>query len=278
MAIDRVVHVKGQPIVVTQGAGSLWVLTQQPSRIYRVDPKTARILGQPLTAPQQATALTFGSGSLWVDAPNANALVRLDPSSPSPAPAPAETNRSVLSEGPMSVGKRLLVPGVVPRLSIAAPDRLWFAGGFNGGGAYFANVAPALTGVGLLPIKSVFEPGGRIVNVSTPDGFLSALRKNPAMTVAGVQHVTVGGVDAIRATVTPHPKPPYASVCRGHPCVPISPFPNGTYVVLDGTTNEFTLVQRGSKLLLLGAELGSHPSAALVGRACRLIRSIRLER
>jgi hypothetical protein len=48
--------------------------------------------------------------------------------------------------------------------------------------------------------------------------------------------------------------------------------------VLDGTTNEFTLVLRRSKLLLLGAELGARPSAALIGRARGLIASIRFEK
>ena len=99
MSVERTVRFDAEPIDAEAGAGSIWVLTDRPSQIHRVDPETGASSGA-LAAPQGARSLEFGGGSLWVDDPNRRTLVRLEPATPAPAPRPARPADDVLRSGP----------------------------------------------------------------------------------------------------------------------------------------------------------------------------------
>ena len=98
MSLVRALHFEGQPQMVAAGAGSMWVLTKNPSMLYRVDPASLRLLGTPLRAPDGAGFVRFGAGSLWVDDPKSEALVRIEPATPAPGARPAEAPGDVLIE------------------------------------------------------------------------------------------------------------------------------------------------------------------------------------
>src|SRR5581483_4087866 len=278
MVIERVVHLTGWPVDVVAGAGSVWALTERPSRIYRIDPKTARVLGRSIAAPAKASSLSFGAGALWVGDGNAKALVRFAPTSPAPGPAPLPAQDRILRAGPVPVGKRLVVTSLVPHLSIEAHEPGWLAFAF----ADVAQFEPLTTpGIGLTVVAldtpaALFDASGRLTRVRTAAQFLATLRRNPGLTVSGISAATVGGVQGIRAIVRAHPRPPYSSLCQGKPCVLLFPSKQGTDVLAGGSTDEFTVLAKGGKLFFVDASFRANRKALL--RSRRLIASIRFER
>ncbi len=90
MSLARAINLDGEPPSTAAAEGSVWVLTRNPSLVYRIDTKTARLLGSPIPAPDGASFIRSGAGSLWVDDPKTNALVRLTPTDPPPGASEVE--------------------------------------------------------------------------------------------------------------------------------------------------------------------------------------------
>ena len=280
LVVERVVHVRGWTSSSAAGDGSIWVLTERPSRIYRVDSASARLLGGPLPAPAKSVQVTFGAGSLWVDDPASKALIRLAPTTPAPAPAPLPPSNLTLREGPVPVQKRLIDRAAVPRFSVETHDPGWLAGPVMPDSLQFEPMTIPDSGVVLSLLETpaaVFDASGRLTRVRTAGQFLAALRRNPKLTVSGLSETTLGGVHGIRATVRAHPKPPYPSVCGAQACVLIAPTTQGTMTLLGGKTDELTFVNRGGKLVMVDLSYGGPQSGKVIARGRRLIASLRFE-
>jgi len=62
------------------GDGSLWVEVIRPSAVFRVDPATRTVIGEPIPISQKrAIGLAFGEGAVWTTAHEDGMLVRIDP-------------------------------------------------------------------------------------------------------------------------------------------------------------------------------------------------------
>lgn len=280
LAVERVVHLGGWTSSSAAGDGSIWVLTERPSRIYRVGSASARLLGQPLPAPAKSVQVTFGAGSLWVDDPASKALIRLAPTTPAPAPAPLPPNDLTLREGPVPLQERLIDRAAVPRFSVETHDPGWLAGPVMPDSLQFEPMTIPDTGVVLSLLKTpaaVFDASGRLIRARTAEQFLAVLRRNPKLTVSGLSETTLGGVHGTRATVKAHPKPPYPSVCGAQACVVIAPITQGTMTLLGGKTDELTFVNRGGKLVIVDLSYGGPQSGKVRARGRRLIASLRFE-
>ena len=96
MSLARAINLDGEPADTAAAAGSVWVLTKNPSLVYRIDTKTAKLLGSPIPAPDGASFIRSGAGSLWVDDPKTNALVRLTPTDPPPGASRGRRRRTTL--------------------------------------------------------------------------------------------------------------------------------------------------------------------------------------
>ena len=280
LVVERVVHLRGWTSSSAAGDGSIWVLTERPSRIYRVDSASARLLGLPLPAPAKSVQVTFGAGSLWVDDPASKALIRLAPTTPAPAPAPLPPNDLTLREGPVPLQERLIDRAAVPQFSVETHDPGWLAGPVMPDSLQFEPMTIPDTGVVLSLLKTpaaVFDASGRLIRARTAEQFLAVLRRNPKLTVSGLSETTLGGVPATRATVRAHPKPPYPSVCGAQACVLIAPITQGTMYLLGGKTDELTFVNRGGKLVIVDLSYGGPQSGKVIARGRRLIASLRFE-
>ena len=280
LVVERVVHVRGWTSSSAAGEGSIWVLTERPNRIYRVDSASARLLGRPVPAPPKSVQVTFGAGSLWVDDPASKALIRLAPTTPAPAPAPLPPNDLSLRQGPVPVQKRLIDRTAVPRFSVEAHDPGWLAGPVMPDSLQFEPMTIPDLGAVLSLLKTptaVFDASGRLTRVRTAGQFLAALRRNPKLTVSRSSETTLGGVRGIRATVRAHPKPPYPSLCGAQACVLIAPITQGTMTLLGGKTDELTFVNRGGTLVIVDLSYGGPQSGKVIARGRRLIASLRFE-
>ena len=103
MTVERTLHLDAEPTAATAGAGSVWVLTVNPSRVHRIDPvkgSVPRPSGS--SCPPAPACSSFGAGSLWVDDPNTKSLVRLAATVPAPSARPVRAAAGVLRNGPDS--------------------------------------------------------------------------------------------------------------------------------------------------------------------------------
>ena len=68
--IEARIQVQGSVFRVATGEGSVWVLTRAPNpAVWRIDPKSNEVVGEPTRLPVDPWDLVVGSGSVWV-APN----------------------------------------------------------------------------------------------------------------------------------------------------------------------------------------------------------------
>lgn len=77
------IRLPGPPLSVATGYGSVWALTRQPApAVWRIDPKSNRVVGKPTRLPVNPWNIAVGSGSVWVTPNGADGrLIRIDPRS-----------------------------------------------------------------------------------------------------------------------------------------------------------------------------------------------------
>ena len=273
MTISGVIHFPAQPDGVVAGAGSLWVSTASPARLYRVDPSTDRILGAPIALSANATPAWFALGSLWVDDQTTKTLLRLTPTQPVPAPQPPVSTGSGLVDGPIPAHTRLVLGFLKPAISLVAPPGL-IAEGVPLHSVAITEPLHFASGLDLNDVTEVFGTGGRIVPVHSAGDFLKSLRLNSQLKVTQVSHVSLAGVPGLHVRIAVNPKSTVTQGCPGVPCVLVFPIPHGTYVVTKGI-DDLTFVKRGSSLFL--ADVGYHDRADLVfeRKMNQLVASIR---
>jgi hypothetical protein len=282
MSIEHVLHFDAEPGRAIAGGGSIWVLTQNPSQIHRIDPGTGEFLGPPLEAPTGATFIRFGGGSLWVDDPKGKRLVRLTPSDPAPKPRQVEVDPGVLRNGPIPRDVRLRVTALEPHFSIEALDDGWLAEALTGPAAQFElfrqrRPGPDYVGVSIGVTDQAFGPGGRLVPMRTPNDFLRILRQNPSIRVSRVEPTTLGGRPGLKVRFATNPQPPFPEFCRGAPCVLLFPQERGTFVLLPGN-EEFMIVQHGSGVFFVDATLSDRTDPHILRQIRGLVDSIQFER
>jgi DNA-binding beta-propeller fold protein YncE len=80
-AIVARIRLPGPPFSVATGEGWVWVLTRQPApAVWRIDPRSNRVVGKPTRLPVDPWHLAVGAGSVWVTPNGADGrLIRLDP-------------------------------------------------------------------------------------------------------------------------------------------------------------------------------------------------------
>ena len=249
MSLVRALHFEGQPQMVAAGAGSMWVLTKNPSMLYRVDPASLRLLGTPLRAPDGAGFVRFGAGSLWVDDPKSEALVRIEPATPAPGARPAEAPGDVLIERSRAEGHPPSSHvGDVP-FSLVAPDDGWVAEATTDT-VSLESIRNDGHGLAVATPSRAFARSGRLVPVRSAADFLRSLKDNPGLAISSVTPVSLGGLHGFRVRVRAEPKPPYPPLCPGVPCALLFPIVNGTYVLEQGEVDELTFVRHGTDAFL----------------------------
>lgn len=276
MSLARAINLDGEPADTAAAAGSVWVLTKNPSLVYRIDTKTAKLLGSPVPAPDGASFIRSGAGSLWVDDPKTNALVRLTPTDPPPGASRVDTANDTLKNGPVPANMRLHYTGAGPHFSVQVPDDGWVAEAFDAALPQFELVRQEGSGLSMAVTNQIFDQSGRLAPVRTPADFLDALRKRDDVRIRRVENVDLNGVRGLRVTFAAIPKPPFPKLCERSPCAVLFPITRGTFVLPQGN-EEFTMVKSGRQVLIVDASLGAKVDARLQARMNTLIDSIRFE-
>lgn len=98
--VDRAVTLPDHLESIAFGEGYLWATTAPTgmnmpddvrSRLFRVDPNTLQVIGDPLEVAGPGSKLAVGEGFVWVGDPNNKRVVQIDPTgAPSPDPTPSE--------------------------------------------------------------------------------------------------------------------------------------------------------------------------------------------
>lgn len=67
-------------VSIAAGAGAVWALTRHPAAVWRIDPRSDRLVGKPIRLPASPWNVAVGAGSVWVT-PNGTdgRLTRIDP-------------------------------------------------------------------------------------------------------------------------------------------------------------------------------------------------------
>lgn len=76
----RRVPIGGIPSAIGTGAGSIWAVTQDEGRVWRIDPKRRAVIASVAVGSAPAH-VAFAGGRLWVSAKNDPLLVAIDPAS-----------------------------------------------------------------------------------------------------------------------------------------------------------------------------------------------------
>ena len=70
----------GRSAASPTGTSSLWVQVTRPSAVFRVDPATRTVIGEPIPVTQErAIGLAFGEGAVWTTTFEDGMLARIDP-------------------------------------------------------------------------------------------------------------------------------------------------------------------------------------------------------
>jgi PQQ-like domain len=79
-AIVARIRLPGSPFSVATGEGLVWALTRQPAAaVWRIDPRSNRIVGSPTRLPVDPWNIAVGAGSVWVTPNGADGrLIRID--------------------------------------------------------------------------------------------------------------------------------------------------------------------------------------------------------
>jgi virginiamycin B lyase len=79
-AVVARIRLPAPAFAVATGAGSVWALTRQPApALWRIDPRSNRVVGPPTPLPADPWSLGVGAGSVWVTPNGADGrLVRVD--------------------------------------------------------------------------------------------------------------------------------------------------------------------------------------------------------
>ena len=208
-----------QPMAHTLGLGALWVAASQvlprpgstgssprppiirDSVLYRADPVTGVVAGDPIRLPQPAARMATGAGSLWV-VTQAGKLLRIRPARPLPPPAvvPPPTLPPPLLGGPLGPGTyRTQAPYEVP-LDITLAEGGWLSTSVSGSSGplddqvvAFQRTDSPTEAFNIALVAGVFGAGGKQVLTSSPADAIAAWQANPGLVVTVVGPTTVGG-------------------------------------------------------------------------------------
>ena len=74
------IDLPSSPFAIAVGEGSVWVLTRSPrAAVWRIDPKSNRVVGTPTALPVAPWSIAVGAGSVWVTPNGADGrLIRID--------------------------------------------------------------------------------------------------------------------------------------------------------------------------------------------------------
>jgi DNA-binding beta-propeller fold protein YncE len=77
-----------EPAGIAAGGGSVWVTSRTPGSVSRIDPRTGRVVGEPVPTGRGAADVVVGAGSVWVANTAAGTVSRLDAATGRPAGDP----------------------------------------------------------------------------------------------------------------------------------------------------------------------------------------------
>ena len=75
------IPVRGGPSQVAVGEGSVWVIHSGGRKISRIEPRSRRVVGEPIDVPAGSDQLAVGEGRVWVANPRRRILFQIDPRS-----------------------------------------------------------------------------------------------------------------------------------------------------------------------------------------------------
>ena len=69
------------PLRVAAGEGAVWVTSAADGTLTRIDPRTRKVIGEPLRLGPGISAVAVGRKSVWVSSPRDSSVIRVDPAS-----------------------------------------------------------------------------------------------------------------------------------------------------------------------------------------------------
>jgi DNA-binding beta-propeller fold protein YncE len=79
VSVSSPVSVGGPPLRLAAGEGAVWVTSAADGTLTRLDPRTRRIVGEPLRLGRGISAVAVGRKSVWVSSPRTSSVLRVDP-------------------------------------------------------------------------------------------------------------------------------------------------------------------------------------------------------
>jgi serine/threonine-protein kinase len=182
VSVSAPIEVAPPPLRLTVDPQAVWVTSAADGTLFRIDPETAAVAGQPVRLEKGIAGVTTGAGSVWLSSPRWGEVLRVDP-----------VSGRVIAR--IDVGGR---PGAI----VFGGGRVWVADdegagvtGINAAGAHVfkrglpPHVAPLrlAVGAGAVWVSSASTGAVRRIDLST------ALPGAPIPAGRGPAGVTVGG-------------------------------------------------------------------------------------
>ena len=223
----HVVRTTGRrPTNLAVGLGSLWATASRfverrgsglfppppllrDHALYRVDPATGLLAGDPVPLPASPVGITTGLGSVWVTT-GTGRLLRIQPTRPRPplTPEPAPSTPLALLRGPLAAGTYLSQSPFGLPVTLTLADGGWLSTPASSSGSLDAEMlqlqradSAAQAIVVFLP-TGVFGTQGKVLT-SSPADALAAWQANPELRVTNVGSTTIAGQPATVADLAP---------------------------------------------------------------------------
>ena len=79
VSVSSPVAVGTPPLRLAAGEGAVWVTSAADGTLTRIDPRTRKIVGEPLHLGRGISAVAVGRKSVWVSSPRTSSVLRVDP-------------------------------------------------------------------------------------------------------------------------------------------------------------------------------------------------------
>jgi DNA-binding beta-propeller fold protein YncE len=250
------------PASVAVSGDTVWVMAQStstgpggPQRLYRIDPRSRTIVGQPVDVGSDVGWIAAGFGAVWVRSAPKRALMRFAPTSPAPAGRPqahSDASLQPVAAGPLRRGEWATRTFAVPvRFTVDAPG--WSAVQNSAANVELGRADAPLTRLTLSAPEQVFAHSGRVTRVRSPEQVLALIAANPDVRAGTPRHVTLGGVPATTLTLRARRLRRYPEFCAS-PCVALFGMPAGTLGVEVDVAMRLWLLRRAGRTVVVMAE------------------------
>jgi hypothetical protein len=249
-----------------------WFNPGSRNRLYRIDPRTGRVAGRPLTLEPHIGWPVAGNGALWIPLQDRHAVAAVRPVTPQPAAAPVTRPSPGVRTGP-------LVPGLVRAPRFVAPLTMrvagdgWLVDAADRDYLQLAGIRQPKLALGIAVPTQVFDERGAVHRARTPGRILAAMRGNRFLRVGPTLHRRIGGVPATGVRMEIRGNPGVPPFCF-HACIPVLGWEHNAIGAERGSATRMWFFQRGGKLLVAAEGAPDERSLSVTARILDTVRFV----